>query len=124
VRDNYDVPLPNPDTFIKSDTSEAHRRASTSFYHLCSLTRILGEILPLVYSLSSNYKEAWKLIRRNECALDDWEDALPDYFGCTEHDGVPRLDSKPWSSGLWLYYLTLKLMLNRLAFRVREFGQD
>jgi len=119
VRDNHDVPLPNPDSFINSGAPEAHRRASTSFYHLCRLTSILGDILPLVYSLKSNYKEAWKSIRRSECAIDDWEDTLPDYLRQPDHDGVPQMDSKPWSSGLWFYYLTLKLMLNRLAFRVR-----
>jgi hypothetical protein len=124
VRDNYKVPLPEPNTFVKSNASEAHRRASTSFYHLCWLTRLLGDILPLVYSLKPNYKDAWKVIRRNECDLDDWEDALPDYLGRAEHDIVPQTDSKPWSSGLWFYYLTLKLMLNRLAFRVRELAQD
>lgn len=118
VRDNYDVPLPSPDTFIKTNAPEAHRRASTSFYHLCWLTRILGDILPLVYTLKPNYKEAWKVIRRNECALDDWEDALPEYLCRTEHETAPQIDSKPWSSGLWFYCLTLKLMLNRLAFRV------
>jgi len=118
VRDNHDVPLPHPSTFVKSSATEAHRRASTSFYHLCWLTRILGDILPLVYSLKPNYKEAWKVIRRNECDLDDWEDALPDYLGRAEHDGASQSDSKPWSSGLWFYFMTIKLMLNRLAFRV------
>jgi len=124
VRDNHDVPLPDPNTYVKSSAPEAHRRASTSFYHLCWLTRILGDILPLVYSLKPNYKEAWKVIRRNECDLDEWEDALPDYLGQVEHDGASQIGSKPWSSGLWFYYLTLKLMLNRLAFRVSEPGQD
>lgn len=123
MRDNHDVPLPNTDTFISSSAPEACRRASTSFYHLCWLTSILGDILPLVYSLKPNYKEAWKSIRRSECALDDWEDALPDYLGRSEQDDVSRTNSKPWSSGLWFYYLTLKLMLSRLAFRVRGFWQ-
>jgi hypothetical protein len=124
VRDNYDVPLPSPDTFIKNNAPEAHRRASTSFYHLCWLTKILGDILPLVYTLKPNYKDAWKVIRRNECALDDWEDALPDYLGRTEQESMPHIDGKPWSSGLWFYYLTLKLMLNRLAFRVCDSRND
>ena len=77
-----------------------------------------------MYTLKPNYKDAWKVIRRNECALDDWEDALPDYLGQTEQESVSHIDGKPWSSGLWFYYLTLKLMLNRLAFRVCDPRND
>lgn len=103
--------------FPAGDSNAMNQNTSNSFYYLCRLTSILGGILPLVYSLKPNYKEAWKSIRRTECALDEWEDEVPECL-----DGLRRsreqYSSKPRAGGLWFYYLTVKLMLNRLAFRV------
>lgn len=118
VSENHDVPLPEPDSLPTADVPTTQRSASISFYHLCRLTSILGGILPLVYSLKPNYKEAWKSIRRTECALDEWEDDLPEFLDQARQCGTQDSE-KRCSSGLWFYYLTLKLMLNRLAFRVR-----
>ena len=73
--------------------------------------------MPLVYSLKTNYKEAWKMIRRTECALDEWEDELSDYHDRTGRNETQEMN-KPRDVGLWFYYLTVKLMVNRLAFRV------
>lgn len=117
VSENHDVPLPAPDMFPSADTSVAHRSAAISFYCLCQLTSILGGILPLVYSLKTNCKEAWKIIRRTECALDEWEDELSYYHDRTRRDDTQETD-KFRDVGLWFYYLTVKLMVNRLAFRV------
>jgi len=116
VSENHDVPFPTPETLLLSDVP-AHRGALMSFYHLCRLTSILGRILPLVYSLKANDQEAWRTIRRTECALDEWEEEL------SEHHEKARWDdeqdsNEPRAAGLWFYYLTVKLMLNRLAFRV------
>lgn len=56
-------------------------------------------------------------MRRIECALDEWEDTLSDSFGedngFSGHESVLRR-----SSSLCFCYLTLKLMLKRLAFKV------
>ncbi|WPG98196.1 fungal-specific transcription factor domain-containing protein [Acrodontium crateriforme] len=124
ARDDHDVPLPKLESFLVSTAPEARQRALVSFYHLCRLTAILGDILPLVYSLALNYKEAWKKMRRIECALDEWEDSLPGYLSDGRQNDRRETAGKPWSSGLWFYYLTLRLMLNRLAFRITLRDKD
>jgi len=118
VSEHHDVPFPTPEMLLSPDLPAAHRGAVLSFYHLCRLTSILGCILPLVYSLKVNDKEAWRTIRRTECALDEWEEELSEHNDKTTWDDAQGT-SKPRAAGLWFYYLTVKLMLNRLAFRVR-----
>jgi hypothetical protein len=118
VSEHYDVPFPAPENLLSPDTSAAHRGAVMSFYYLCRLTSILGGILPLVYSLKSNDKEAWRTVRRTECALDEWEEELSEHHDKTRWDDAQGTN-KPRTAGLWFCYLTVKLMLNRLAFRAR-----
>lgn len=92
--------------------------AAETFPYLCWLTKLLGELLPIIYSLRTNNTEHWKQIRRTECALDDWIDALPD---CLNPVNKPASQAfaVPGASSLWFCYLSLKLVLNRLALRVR-----
>lgn len=111
------MPLPEPEVALTANGAAEPQSTASSFHHLCALTGILGDILPLVYSLKPNYKEAWKSIRRIECALDEWEDALPEHLAEAEQDPAAQENSSR-PSGLWFYYLSMKLMLNRLAFRV------
>jgi hypothetical protein len=117
VSENHDVPLPKPETFLAA-SAPAAQSTSIPFYYLCRLTSILGGILPLFYSLKPNYKDAWKSIRRTKCALDEWEDDLSEHYDEVRQRNVHGA-VLPCSSGLWFCYLTLRLMLNRLAFRVR-----
>ncbi|KAK5683437.1 hypothetical protein LTS10_004969 [Elasticomyces elasticus] len=115
-RQNYDVVLPLPESVIGSGASETVLRASMSFIHLCSLTRILGDILPLIYSLYPTSQDIWKTVRRIECALDEWEDHLPSYLNADKKDDLPCTEN-PGASGLWFYFLSLKLTLHRLAVK-------
>jgi hypothetical protein len=119
ISENHDVPSPKSDMFLAANAPTAHRSASVSFVYLCRLTSILGDMLPLVYSLKPNYKDAWKTIRRVECALDEWEDDLREHSDGAGQGNVQGTNM-PCSSGLWFCYLTLRLMLKRLAFRVRS----
>lgn len=68
-QENYDVPLPTLD--IENDGT------SPSFRHLCSISEILGDILPLIYALHMDPKESEKRVRRLECRVDGWLDDLP-----------------------------------------------
>lgn len=68
-QEHYDVPLPALDG--ESDGT------SPSFRHLCSVSEILGDTLPLIYALRMEQKEAEKRVRRIECKIDAWVDDLP-----------------------------------------------
>ena len=118
-RANYDVPLPSPDSLTNGGySSEASERATASFLHLCLLTQILGDILPLVYALHPNQDDMWKSIRRIECALDDWRDALPDFL---RNPDVLNGERSNGTSNLIFCFLSVRVLLCRVAFRVRLF---
>lgn len=109
--------MPKSESESADITSGLPTLAISSFPHLCWLTKLLGDLLPMIYSLRKNDQEAWKTIRRTECALDDWLDTLPDSLNVTKRN-PSRDPSLPEASGLWFYYLSLKLVLNRLAYKV------
>ena len=104
---NYDVPLPAKEPL-----------QSPTFIYLCSLSQILGDVLPFVYTLRPNYDDIWKNIRRIECKLDEWEDSLPGFFKTTGQHGNGSIVNG--SSSLWFCFLSLRLLLCRLAFRVSQ----
>ena len=88
-----------------------------SFVHLCSLTHILEDMLPLIYDLHPNEEASWKKIRRIEYLLDEWEDELPSYLSFKTHEVTSTMNVNG-ASNLWFCYLSLKLLLHRLAIRV------
>jgi hypothetical protein len=90
--------------------------AMSSFIYLCSLTNILGEILPLVYSLKREDDNFWKTIRKLECSLDDWEDKLPKHLAL---ESVSLPGCGDGSCSLWFCYLSVRLLLHRLPLKVR-----
>ena len=100
-------------------TSGSSTDTTGTFSHLCRLTKVLGELLPIVYSLRANNTEHWKQIRRAECALDDWLDALPDCLNQTK-EPKDQISNVSGASSLWFCYLSLQLVLDRLAFKVRS----
>ncbi|KAF1846561.1 uncharacterized protein K460DRAFT_417615 [Cucurbitaria berberidis CBS 394.84] len=109
----YDVPIPTSDMLAMSLASETQRRATTSFINLCKLSQILGDILPFVYSLQLDVEEVSRSLRKTECVLDDWAIALPEYLrpysslSCTVNG----------ASNLWFSYLSVKVLICRLAFK-------
>lgn len=110
-----DVPVPTLQSLLPIDVSAAQKNAAMTFLQLCLLTRTLGETLDLVYSLEANSGEFWRVLRRLECALDDWEHELPDHLRLSSSAAESRVNG---SSNLWFCFLSLKLLLCRLAFRV------
>lgn len=102
------------DIITDSNQSDTRIKAANSFIHLCTLTEILGEVLPLVYDLNLDPKETWKQIHRLEIALHEWEDRLPNYLR-RDNDENPRVSG---SSSLQLSYLAVRLLLNRISLHV------
>jgi hypothetical protein len=102
--------------------SSSSTQIPETFAHLCRLTKLLGELLPMIYSLRPNHAENWKQIRRTECALDDWVDVLPDRLNPTK-DFADQFPNVPGASSLWFCFLSLQLVLNRLAFKVRSLSR-
>jgi len=114
---NYDVPLPEVQDRTGPASSGSSDSTASSFLHLCQLTELLGVLLPMIYSLRRNTKEAWKIVRRTECDLDDWLDALQSSRSIVQEPGS-QARGNAGTSCLWFFYLSLKLILNRLAFKV------
>ena len=84
AKNQYDVPLP---------VSE-----NPGFVHLCTLSMILGDVLPLVYDLSIG-SEIWRRIRRVEADLDQWEEKSSPGIG----------------SSIRLGYLSIRLLVCRIS---------
>ncbi|KAE8335657.1 hypothetical protein BDV24DRAFT_171147 [Aspergillus arachidicola] len=121
TKSRYDVPIPMlEDIITDSNQSDTRIKAANSFIHLCTLTEILGEVLPLVYDLNLNPKETWKQIRRLETDLDEWEDRLPSYLRRDNNEN-PRVSG---SSSLQLSYLAVRLLLNRISLHATTLSTD
>ncbi|KAF2163958.1 hypothetical protein M409DRAFT_57062 [Zasmidium cellare ATCC 36951] len=111
-RQNCDVPLPKVESLLTTDAAETHQRSAHSFLYLCLLSRILGDLLPFVYALQPDHEQVSRHVRRLECALDDWEASLPDFLRVgVSHEVVNG------ASSLHFCFLSLKLLLCRIAFK-------
>ncbi|KAF3393794.1 hypothetical protein F1880_004779 [Penicillium rolfsii] len=108
----YDVPVPALRDLTHDGQSEDGQKASECFIHLCTLSVILGDILPLVYDLEQ--RDIWRDIRRREAELDTWEQnvSLP-INGPNEKYPYPVSGL----SSLCLSLLSIRLLLCRVAFR-------
>ncbi|KAE8393677.1 fungal-specific transcription factor domain-containing protein [Aspergillus alliaceus] len=121
TKSRYDVPIPVLSDIITGPTqSDTRIKAANSFIYLCTLSEILGEVLPLVYDLNINQKEIRKQIRRLETDLDEWEDRLPSYLR-RDSEETPRVSG---SSNLQLGYLAVRLLLNRISLHVTTLSTD
>ncbi|TID24481.1 hypothetical protein E6O75_ATG02846 [Venturia nashicola] len=109
-----DVPVPTLQSLLPVNVSAAQEDAAMTFLQLCLLTRTLRETLDPVYSLDAKSGAFWRVLRRLECALDDWEHGLPDHLRLSSSAAQARVNG---SSNLWFCFLSLKLLLCRLAFR-------
>lgn len=115
----WDVPLPDSDSLLismPSDAefpSDARIQGAYSFIALCSLTSLLGKILPLIYVLETPPLESsFRELRRHETALNEWEETLPSWLCPTS----PRFERKAAGAlNLQLSFLAVKLCLSRIA---------
>jgi hypothetical protein len=111
----YDVPVPTLDSLLAPHASADIQQVTSSFMHLCRLSQILGDLLPFVYSLQLDVDELGRNLRKVDCALDDWVEGLPQHLRLSQ-----SLASVNGSSNLWFLYLSVKMLICRLAFKVRQ----
>lgn len=115
-RDYQDVPLPLDDPNLGASLS-------SPFYHLCSLTQILAQALPIVYTLRNNYDDMWREVRTVEHLLDEWELHLPG--GLRHIQGHQSSDEQTTgSSSLHCCFLAVKMLVCRVALRVSSLCCD
>ncbi|KAH8653573.1 fungal-specific transcription factor domain-containing protein [Xylariales sp. PMI_506] len=122
--DQWDVTLPTLESVAVGSAgdegfdSDSHRKGAQSFIALCQLTKILGDILPLVYSLKPQKVEGqWKILRRIETDIDAWEDQLP-YFLNPGDDELQR--NAPGALNLKLSFLAVKMLICRVAVQISD----
>jgi hypothetical protein len=109
-----DVPLPTLESIIAPSTPQPHIQSATSFIEFCKLSQILGDLLPHVYSLQQDPDKIQRHLQRIECDLDDWVAELPEFLRLSE----PTASVVNGASNLWFAYLSVKVLVCRLSFKV------
>jgi hypothetical protein len=118
VKGFYDVPMPTLDALISSKEGKAtmaQKYATTCFLHLCALTELLGDILPLVHSIGPDPEEFSRAVDKRKATLNDLESRLPEWL---------PLPDRPGSSNLWFCFLSMRLLLSRVALRSAVLTND
>lgn len=103
-----DVPLPS-----SSGQNQVQSQSNSTFVQLCKLSRILGDILPLVYSLRETSDAMKRQLRNIECSLDDWVVELPEYLQPTCETPF-KVNG---GSNLWFAHLSMKVLVCRVSFK-------
>ncbi|KAF2195042.1 C6 transcription factor-like protein [Zopfia rhizophila CBS 207.26] len=104
----YDVQIPSLDSILPARATSSQRYASTCFVHLCALTELLGDILPLVYHIKPRPDELSHAVERLQAELQNLESQLPEWL---------PLPARTGTSNLWFCFLSMRLLLSRLALR-------
>ena len=104
----HDVPRPTVSSLISTKATAQQRYATTCFVHLCVLTELVGDILPLVYQIAPDRGHLSREVDRFKRELTDLERQLPDWL---------HLPNRAGSCMLWLCFLSVKLILARITFR-------
>ncbi|KAF2659502.1 C6 transcription factor-like protein [Lophiostoma macrostomum CBS 122681] len=104
----YDVPMPTLELLLPSKTTMNQQYASTCFIHLCAVTELLGDILPLLHTIGPDPEEFSRNIEKLKVVLNDLESKLPKWL---------PLPDRPGSSNLWFCFLSMRLLLCRVALR-------
>ncbi|KAF2108411.1 C6 transcription factor-like protein [Lophiotrema nucula] len=115
VKGFYDVPMPTLDSLVSSKASLSQKYASTCFIHLCALTELLGDILPLVYHIRPKPQEFEDAVQRLTAVLDYQESQLPEWL---------PLPNRTGTSNLWFCFLSIRLLLGRVALRAAVLTGD
>jgi hypothetical protein len=104
----YDVPMPTLDSLASPKAPPAQRTSSTCFIHMCALTELLGDILPLVYEVNPDRVELSGSVTKLKARLSELERGLPEWL---------PLPKKPGTSNLWFCFLSMRLLLSRVTLR-------
>ncbi|KAF1949256.1 C6 transcription factor-like protein [Byssothecium circinans] len=111
----YDVPKPTLEMLVPARPTTTQKYATTCFVHLCGLTELLGEILPLVYEIEPDRVALSDSVDRLKLRLNELERELPEWL---------PLPKKPGSSNLWFCFLSMRLLLNRVTLRAAILAGD
>ena len=114
-KNHYDVPLPTLELLTAGRTNSVrHVRAAEVYIHLCKLTEIVGDVLPLIYHIrSGNDSIAAEQTSRSEIELNRWIESRPSWLNLIEFQNRP---SVPGLVNLQLCYLAVRMLLRRIAW--------
>ena len=112
---HYDVPLPTVESLTQGrGGSVKHARAAEVFIHLCRLTEIVGDVLPLIYHIrSGNDSIAAEQTSRSEIELNRWMESRPSWLNLNDFHNRPPV---PGLVNLQLSYLSVRMLLRRIAW--------
>jgi hypothetical protein len=112
LSNRHDVPMIHPDDYVVVQHQLGTNYTSPSFTHFSMLTKILGELLNIVHDLNTVWPDIPKVLRKVECSLDDWEEMV-----CRHYKIDPARTPPTGQCSLWLSYLAVKLLVQRLYLR-------
>lgn len=112
LSNRHDVPIIHPDDYVVVQHQLGTNYTSPSFTHFSMLTKILGELLNIVHDLNTVWPDIPKVLRKVECSLDDWEEMVCRYYKID-----PARTPPTGQCSLWLSYLAVKLLVQRLYLR-------
>ena len=114
-KNHYDVPLPTLELLTAGRTNSVkHVRAAEVYIHLCKLTEIVGDVLPLIYHIrSGNDSIAAEQTSRSEIELNRWIESRPSWLNLNEFQNRPAV---PGLVNLQLCYLAVRMLLRRIAW--------
>ncbi|KAF2876624.1 C6 transcription factor-like protein [Massariosphaeria phaeospora] len=115
VKDFYDVPRPTIESLTMAKATKSEKYASTCFIHLCALTELLGDILPLVYQARPNPESLTQSVECLKTTLDELEAQLPEWLPLPDRNGT---------SNLWFCFLSMRLLLSRVGLRAAVLAGD
>ncbi|KIX99519.1 uncharacterized protein Z520_05095 [Fonsecaea multimorphosa CBS 102226] len=112
---HYDVPLPTVELLTQGrGGSVKHVRAAEVYIHLCRLTEIVGDVLPLIYHIrSGNDSLAAEQTSRSEIELNRWMESRPSWLNLNDFNNRPPV---PGLVNLQLSYLSVRMLLRRIAW--------
>ena len=114
-KNHYDVPLPTLELLTAGrSNSVKHVRAAEVFIHLCKLTEIVGDVLPLIYHIrSGNDTIAAEQTSRSEIELNRWIESRPNWLNLQDFQNRPAV---PGLVNLQLSFLAVRMLLRRIAW--------
>lgn len=114
-KNHYDVPLPTLELLTAGrSNSVKHVRAAELFVHLCKLTEIVGDVLPLIYHIrSGNDTIAAEQTSRSEIELNRWIESRPSWLNLSDFANRPAV---PGLVNLQLSFLSVRMLLRRIAW--------
>lgn len=97
--------------------SDKLRSSAEIFISLCSLSEVLGDILPLVYDLRTERRSGLaKQLKKLDVDFENWEEGLPKWLqGSLDKPLTPIISG---CSNVQLGALSVKLLLHRIRLHV------